>query len=114
MTDQGAENQPGPPLLLKSIYPAGFFRSTIEKHQRPFVTLTYAQSLDGCIAGEGGSQISLSGMPSMVMTHWKVSQLDPEHPSNNGLHVCRMRTLHDGILVGINTLRNDNPQLNSS
>ena len=37
---------------------------------RPHVTLTYAQSLDGCIAGVGRKQLLLSGQESMVMTHW--------------------------------------------
>ena len=37
---------------------------------RPYVTLTFAQSLDGKIAGKGGKQLILSGRESMVMTHW--------------------------------------------
>ncbi|KAF8336501.1 dihydrofolate reductase-like domain-containing protein [Cantharellus anzutake] len=61
---------------------------------RPYITLTYAQSLDGCIAGKGGTQVLLSGRESMIMTHW-------------------LRTMHDGILVGVNTIRNDDPQLNT-
>ena len=36
----------------------------------PFVTLTFAQSLDAKIAGAGGQQLILSGRESMVMTHW--------------------------------------------
>lgn len=36
----------------------------------PFVTLTFAQSLDGKIAGKGGKQLLLSGPESMLMTHW--------------------------------------------
>ncbi|KAJ7651684.1 dihydrofolate reductase-like domain-containing protein [Mycena polygramma] len=61
---------------------------------RPFVTLTFAQSLDGKIAGAGGVQLALSGRESMVMTHW-------------------LRTLHDAILVGSGTALNDDPQLNT-
>ncbi|KAJ7103268.1 dihydrofolate reductase-like domain-containing protein [Mycena belliarum] len=61
---------------------------------RPFVTLTFAQSLDGKIAGAGGAQLPLSGPESMRMTHW-------------------LRTLHDAILVGIGTALNDDPQLNT-
>src|SRR6267154_2887291 len=38
--------------------------------QRPLVTLTFAQSLDGKIAGKGGKQLILSGRESMLMTHW--------------------------------------------
>ena len=37
---------------------------------RPFVTLTFAQSLDAKIAGKAGKQLILSGKESMVMTHW--------------------------------------------
>jgi 2,5-diamino-6-(ribosylamino)-4(3H)-pyrimidinone 5'-phosphate reductase len=37
---------------------------------RPYVTLTFAQSLDGKIAGKGGKQLILSGQESMIMTHW--------------------------------------------
>ncbi|KAG8856242.1 2,5-diamino-6-(ribosylamino)-4(3H)-pyrimidinone 5'-phosphate reductase [Tulasnella sp. 330] len=59
---------------------------------RPHVTLTYAQSLDGKIAGKGGAQLPLSGDESWVMTHW-------------------MRSMHEGIVVGIGTVLNDNPGL---
>ncbi|KIK52052.1 hypothetical protein GYMLUDRAFT_88833 [Collybiopsis luxurians FD-317 M1] len=61
---------------------------------RPSVTLTFAQSIDAKIAGKGGKQLILSGKESMIMTHW-------------------MRTMHDGILVGIGTALNDDPQLNT-
>ena len=37
---------------------------------RPYVTLTFAQSLDAKIAGKGGKQLTLSGKESLVMTHW--------------------------------------------
>ncbi|KAI8381214.1 dihydrofolate reductase-like domain-containing protein [Radiomyces spectabilis] len=57
----------------------------------PFVTLTYAQSLDGKIARKG-EQLILSGKESMAMTH-------------------RLRILHDGIMVGIGTVKVDDPQL---
>jgi len=60
---------------------------------RPYVTLTFAQSIDAKIAGAGGKQLILSGEESMKMTHW-------------------MRTMHDGILIGIGTAVNDDPQLN--
>ncbi|SRR6266550_313712 len=62
---------------------------------RPFVTLTFAQSLDAKIAGSGGQQLALSGSESMLMTHW-------------------LRARHDAILVGIGTALNDDPQLNSA
>ena len=37
---------------------------------RPYVTLTFAQSLDAKIAGRAGLQLILSGDESMRMTHW--------------------------------------------
>ncbi|KAF9577150.1 2,5-diamino-6-(ribosylamino)-4(3H)-pyrimidinone 5'-phosphate reductase [Lunasporangiospora selenospora] len=58
----------------------------------PFVTLTFAQSLDGKIAGTGGQQLILSGPESMKATHI-------------------MRSRHDAILVGIGTVLNDDPRL---
>ena len=39
---------------------------------RPYVTLTFAQSIDAKIAGKGGKQLALSGKESLVMTHWSV------------------------------------------
>lgn len=60
--------------------------------ERPLVTLTYAQSLDGSIALEAGQQLLLSGPESQLLTH-------------------RLRRWHDGILVGIGTVLADNPQL---
>ena len=59
---------------------------------RPFVTLTYAQSMDGSIAARDGSPIRLSGDESMKMTH-------------------ELRAAHDAILVGVNTVINDDPLL---
>jgi len=59
----------------------------------PFLTLTYAQALDGSIAaGKGGAPLKLSSDLSMTMTH-------------------ELRAVHDGILVGIGTVLSDNPSL---
>jgi len=55
-----------PPFLLSVISGT----ETAQLATRPRVTLTYAQSLDGCIAGVGGQQLILSGKESMNMTHW--------------------------------------------
>lgn len=62
------------------------------RDERPFITLTFAQSLDGKIA-KRDQQILISGKESMAMTH-------------------KLRTFHDGILVGIGTALVDDPQLN--
>ena len=43
-----------------------------QEKDKPYVTLTFAQSLDAKIAGRGGKQLALSGKESMVMTHWYV------------------------------------------
>jgi len=64
-----------------------------QTHERPFVTLTYAQSLDGSIATSDRRPLALSGEESMAFTH-------------------RLRAAHDAILVGIGTVLSDNPRLN--
>lgn len=58
-----------------------------------WVTLTFAQSKDGKIAGPNKMPLRISGQESMIMTH-------------------HLRALHQGILVGIGTLLTDNPRLN--
>lgn len=60
---------------------------------RPFVTLTYAQSLDGSIATDDGQPLTISGQDSMAFTH-------------------QLRANHDAILVGIGTVLSDDPRLN--
>ena len=59
---------------------------------RPFVTLSYAQSIDGSIAQRSGRPLALSCRDSLVFTH-------------------TLRSAHDGILVGIGTILADNPLL---
>ncbi|MFG1496138.1 RibD family protein [Saccharospirillum sp. HFRX-1] len=61
--------------------------------QRPHITLSYAQSMDGSITTAPGKTLALSSDASMQMTH-------------------QLRSLHDGILVGIGTVLADNPRLN--
>jgi GTP cyclohydrolase II len=61
----------------------------------PFLTLTYAQTLDGSIAGPlgaSGPRLMLSGERSMAMTH-------------------ALRAVHDAIVVGIGTALADDPKL---
>ena len=60
---------------------------------RPWITLSYAQSLDGCIAAAPGQRTSLSGPEAMKMTH-------------------QLRAQYDAILVGVGTVIADNPRLN--
>lgn len=68
-------------------------RQHFSDKQRPFVTLSYAQSWDGSITLNSGEPLALSGSQSMMLTH-------------------RLRSLHDGILVGIGTVLSDDPRLN--
>jgi GTP cyclohydrolase II len=58
----------------------------------PYVTLAYAQSLDGSIAARPGQMLRLSNSLSQAMTH-------------------HLRARHDAILVGINTVLSDDPRL---
>ena len=62
------------------------------RNGRPFVTLSYAQSLDGALTTKQGVPTNLSGPEAMTMTH-------------------RLRANHDAILVGIGAVRADNPGL---
>eukprot|EP00593_Proboscia_inermis_P003104 CAMPEP_0171295658 /NCGR_PEP_ID=MMETSP0816-20121228/4276_1 /TAXON_ID=420281 /ORGANISM="Proboscia inermis, Strain CCAP1064/1" /LENGTH=290 /DNA_ID=CAMNT_0011768501 /DNA_START=386 /DNA_END=1258 /DNA_ORIENTATION=- len=66
----------------------------------PFVTLSYAQTVDGMIALQKtsssknkSSNLAISGKESMVLTH-------------------ALRSVHDGIVIGVNTFLIDNPRLN--
>ena len=63
-----------------------------DRHGRPFITLSYAQSLDGCLSSSPGKPLALSGAGTLALTH-------------------RLRAAHDGVLVGIGTVLSDNPQL---
>lgn len=70
----------------------GWLTDRLADRPNPIVTLTYAQSIDGCIAPIGGGTLQLSNQATQRMTH-------------------QIRALHDGILVGINTVLCDDPQL---
>ncbi len=70
----------------------GQLRHRLEDRPNPVVTLTYAQSIDGCIAPIGGGTLRLSNAETQRMTH-------------------EIRALHDAILVGINTVLCDDPRL---
>ena len=58
----------------------------------PFVTIKYAQTLDGRIATATGQSQWISSAPSMKFTH-------------------KLRAEHDAILVGAGTVIKDNPEL---
>lgn len=78
----------------------GKFDTTIDgdnkcfENRRPFVTLTYACSLDGMISLGPGLRTTLSGPETKAVTHF-------------------LRNNHDAILVGSGTAVVDNPSLNS-
>ena len=67
-------------------------RECLDRHHRPLVTVSYAQSVDGSIATRNRKQLQLSGHQSMVLTH-------------------RIRAACDAIVIGINTVLVDDPQL---
>lgn len=60
--------------------------------KHPFVTLSYAQTLDGCAAATKDRPLAISCTASRAFTH-------------------RLRAAHDGILIGIGTVLADNPSL---
>jgi riboflavin-specific deaminase-like protein len=59
---------------------------------RPFVLLTWAQSLDGYIAAAPGVRTQISNDATSMMTH-------------------HLRAAHDAILIGVDTLLADDPLL---
>lgn len=62
------------------------------KNNRPFITVSYAQSVDGSIATRSRHPIGLSGPESARLTH-------------------QIRAYSDAILIGIGTLLADDPAL---
>jgi GTP cyclohydrolase II len=63
-----------------------------ERNGRPYITLSYAQSLDGSIAVRRGQSTPISGPETLRLTH-------------------QLRASHDAILVGIGTVLADDPRL---
>ncbi|KAG7694418.1 hypothetical protein KL930_003737 [Ogataea haglerorum] len=59
----------------------------------PFITLTFAQSIDSRISSSPGARTSISHLETKTMTHY-------------------LRSKHDAILIGIGTFLADDPILN--
>ena len=59
---------------------------------RPAITLSYAQTLDGCIATAERRTLAISSPAAQVLTH-------------------RLRARHDALLIGVGTVLADNPRL---
>lgn len=75
-------------------YPPGWAAAHRCQAGRPFVTLSYAQSLDGSLAFRRGQPTPISGAESMRITH-------------------ALRAAHDAILVGVETVLADDPRLSA-
>ncbi|KAJ3054235.1 hypothetical protein HK097_002351 [Rhizophlyctis rosea] len=94
--DPADNHQPPRPTILErgaySFIMPILSRSQSELLDRPAITLTFAQSLDGFIAGPNKTPLLISSPESMVMTH-------------------ALRCMHDAILVGISTVLADDPSL---
>ncbi len=71
---------------------ARLVRSKYTRTSLPFVTLKYAQTLDGKIAALNGDSRWISGPSSLRLAH-------------------RLRSWHDAVMVGVNTIIRDDPLL---
>lgn len=77
--------------VLKDYYPGWAAEHRVQTG-RPFVTVSYAQSLDGSLTLRRGQSSPISGGESMRVTH-------------------ALRAAHDAILVGVKTVLADDPRL---
>ncbi len=66
---------------------------TVMRKKRPYVILKWAETADGFLGDLSGTQVRISGLQSGRMVH-------------------QWRSQEDAILVGKNTVMNDNPSLN--
>lgn len=96
MNSQSINSESKPPRQLDNDFRIESLLERAADHRlrtgRPFVTLSYAQSMDGCIAASSDKPLALSGSQSLTLTH-------------------ELRAAHDAILVGIGAVLADNPQL---
>jgi 3,4-dihydroxy 2-butanone 4-phosphate synthase/GTP cyclohydrolase II len=69
-----------------------FMPERLVKNGRSFITLSYAQSLDGSITAKRGQPTAISGDAAMAVTH-------------------QLRAAHEAILVGIGAVLADDPRL---
>lgn len=68
------------------------FYFKVQRSGTPFITLKIATSRDGMITDEVGKQTWLTGIESKEFVH-------------------KLRSIHDAVLIGANTVNIDNPQL---
>ena len=90
-----ARTEAGPVAVEMAFLQPLFERLAARDHDiggLPFVTLSYAQSVDGSIATHPSRPFALSSEKSFEMTHL-------------------LRSRHDALLVGINTVLVDDPRL---
>ena len=69
-----------------------FFFTWVEK-KRPFITVKIAVSADGFVAGKNGKRVHITSKAQDIAVH-------------------KLRAQHQAIMVGSNTVLNDDPQLN--
>lgn len=84
---------PSSQALIAPYLPPNANLVSTRHRQTPFLTLTFAQSLDGGISLRPGTQTHLSGPETKAMTHF-------------------LRAQHEAILIGAGTAIADNPSLN--
>ena len=81
-------------ILVEDCLQLNRFFYTFHHLKRPFVTLKWAETLDGFMAPEPLSRLQISGSDSQFYTH-------------------NLRAQHSAILVGVSTWEIDKPKLNN-
>jgi riboflavin biosynthesis pyrimidine reductase len=83
---------------------------TIPSQQRPFVTITYAQSIDGYMAPYNSMENDEDETDAESMSARTTSNY-PLSGEESFLLTHALRSIHDGIMIGGRTLWIDNPRL---